>query len=100
MIRDTSFFVFDFFSFRWVRVRLRRSTVQQYYAHALYTIPFLSRHVDAQFTDGEELYRFEEEARKSYCGCNKVETNTLATPLVLSYVSPANLPRHPGSYGQ
>ena len=50
------FFVFDFFLFRRVCVRLRRSTVQ-YYVHVLHTIPFLSQHLDAQFTDGEELYQ-------------------------------------------
>ena len=61
--------------------------------------PLLSRHLDVHFMDGEELYQLSEEARKSYCGCNKVESNTLATPLVLSYVSYANIPRHPGSFG-
>ena len=61
MIHDTPrVFVFNFFVFRRVRVCLRRITVQ-YYVHVLYleysTIPFLSRHLDAQFTDGEELYQ-------------------------------------------
>ena len=41
------------FVFRWVRVRLRRSTVQ-YYVHVLL---FLARHLETQFTDSEELYQ-------------------------------------------
>ena len=42
--------------------------------------PLLSRHLDVHFMDGEELYQLSEEARKSYCGCNKVESNTLQDP--------------------